>query len=483
MQAVYSTYYNSGRDQKKDAFCHYSKQKDYLVRREKRSPYDDGSKRSSGGGKRGREPGAGVLYMLLTILLLVILYPVGLFFLWARKLNWSVGVKLTLTVLTAVAFCILMVFLINYDTGNPTVKRVQTSMRTVLEGINEYTGEGVEKALAWSKEQYEIGKDTVLKIWDAADEKVAEKALEIYGYVDDSIYQAKVALPRLLLDEYKELTDYKEPENAGTAPKKATPDSGISVNVKSTQAVSVKNTPSPIETPKPELLPTVTPAPTFTPVPTSTPEPIELPEIKKVENAPVYYTKNGTYYHMTSYCSGMMNAVSHTLAEAKAAGKQVCDVCGVVSYAMIDSANYLWVNKDNIAHTSDECIEFGPGKYSVLPFEDVYSGSYSYCTECKADVCREYMKQQHAKYSVNYDEVDDATKRLYDYEMTVTVYYSEHSRQYHANLDCQRMTVNQEKYVHTLYQALHVDNKTRCEKCQPMTEEEAFYQMTAEKNS
>ncbi len=497
MQTVYSAYYTSGNSGARNAPDIHYKRKDYLIRAQRRTPYDDGSRNISGG-NRGKKPSAGILYMIITILLLVVLYPVGLILLWGRRLRWNVGVKLLLTVVTAILFCMMTVFALNYDTGNPTVERVQTGIRGVLETINQYTGNSVQKAVDWSVQQYGTGKENLLKIWDTVDSYVAEKALALYSHVDDNIYAAKVHLPTILLDEYKELTEYKDPdEGKEPAVKKATPDSGISVQLTKKPEVTPVPTPAPYAgqvliqkvtpSPAPFEAPAGTPAPENTtametePVSEPTPEPITLPKIKDVAKAPVYYTPNGTYYHLTSNCSNMVNANKRTLEDAKKAGKQVCDVCGVTSYAMMDSENYLWVTSEKIAHTTNDCDNFKTVRYSVLPFEDIYNKNYQYCELCGADICHRYMEQNHTKYAVGYDIEDENTMRLYDFERTITVYYSEYSRQYHATLECQYMSG--EKYYHTLYQALHVDGKQRCLKCNAPTEEDALYQMSAANNN
>ena len=58
--------------------------------------------------------------------------------------------------------------------------------------------------------------------------------------------------------------------------------------------------------------------PTHTPVPEATPQP---------EQALVFATMGGVYYHTDAHCMGMMNAVPIAEADALAAGKQPCPVC------------------------------------------------------------------------------------------------------------------------------------------------------------
>ncbi|MBQ3080231.1 MAG: hypothetical protein IJC48_09590, partial [Clostridia bacterium] len=293
----------------------------------------------------------------------------------------------------------------------------------------------------------------------------------IYGLVDDDIYAAKVKLPKLLLDTYKDKTGYVPRPVNTPAPvvKQATPDSGIKVNG------IVLSTPAELATP--ESAPTPTPTPVPTPAPT--PVPIELPEIKDAAYAEVFYNPNGTWYHAKKNCQNMVNAVSHTLEEAAKAGKKVCDVCGVTPFSMMDCENYLWTDTRGYAHTTDECASFAEGRYTIVPFEDVYSGSYKYCDACNADTCYLYMRQNDAMYIAESQIIDEQMMALYDYEKTITVYYGENSRKYHRTAECQYM--NKDIYKHTLYQALHVDMKQICTLCNPLTEAEALEQMSASK--
>ena len=201
--------------------------------------------------------------------------------------------------------------------------------------------------------------------------------------------------------------------------------------------------------------------------------PVQLPYIKIVADAPVYFTPGGTYYHLVNNCSGMQNAQSHTLKEAAEAGKKVCEVCGVVSLALLDRTDedYMWLDGKNVAHTTDICKDFYLGRYRVLPFEDVYNGSYTYCETCQADVCYEYMKQHDVSY-IEYDALDPETRMLYDYEKSITVYYWDSSRNYHSDRDCQQMY--DDECVHTLYDALHTDKLLPCPACDPYNENDAW---------
>ncbi len=93
--------------------------------------------------------------------------------------------------------------------------------------------------------------------------------------------------------------------------------------------------------PKPDLLPlsqtnvTPTPVPSATvttePTATVTPEPTDTPAPVN-EEASVYCTEGGKYYHSQPDCSGMEGATHMTIEKAWAMGKTACPVCieGVV---------------------------------------------------------------------------------------------------------------------------------------------------------
>lgn len=465
MQTLYASYSTKSFSKDKKALNRHINKKDFLERSEKRSPYDDASMQPKKTDRDGDGPKPGALYVILTLILLAFVYPVGLVMLWSRKIRWNGAAKLILTVVSGLVFCMLVIMALNYKTENPRIRQAQNTVRGGLEWVYEKTGGVTKKAADWGKEKIGAFADKAEAIWDDVDGLVAKKGLEMYGEVGGNISAVKNELPALLLDGYKKLAGYPEP-TATPAPTPA-PEKGVSVTVKNTEPPAGQPTPTPSPTP--------TPAPTPTPTPSPTATPIVLPKIKDVADAPVYYTKGGTYYHETENCSGMLNAVSHKLSEARSDGKKVCDKCNVVSYNLMDTEYYLWVDRKNVAHATNDCVEFSGQRYSVLPFEDVYEGSFSYCTACGGSVCFEYMRQNDTRFNVAYENIDESMKELYDYEKTVTVYYGENSRSYHANPECQYM--KDAKYVHTLYQALHVDGKMRCEICAAMTEAQAMEEM------
>lgn len=83
-----------------------------------------------------------------------------------------------------------------------------------------------------------------------------------------------------------------------------------------------------IHQPRPDVLPLSQPNVTPTPVPsaTVTPQPTDTPAPMN-EEAAVYCTEGGKYYHSEPNCSGMEGASGMSIEKAEAMGKTACPVC------------------------------------------------------------------------------------------------------------------------------------------------------------
>ena len=105
--------------------------------------------------------------------------------------------------------------------------------------------------------------------------------------------------------------------------------------------------------PKPDLLPlsqtnvTPTPAPSATvtaePTATVTPEPTDTPAPVNDE-ASVYCTEGGKYYHSAPDCSGMEGATHMTIEKAEAMGKTACPAC-IGSVVYCTQSGYYYHNE------------------------------------------------------------------------------------------------------------------------------------------
>ena len=73
------------------------------------------------------------------------------------------------------------------------------------------------------------------------------------------------------------------------------------------------------------------------------------------------------------------------------------------------------------------------------------------------------------------EELDTQTWLLQEYEKTITVYYGVNSKKYHSTQECNQMY--DDRYVHTLYEALHIDGKKPCSVCNPFSEGDALEEL------
>ena len=451
MQAFYSGYVNTGKmkpiKKNRDEFS-----QGYFERSEGRS---DDSSSYKPVKKNGKKSAGDILFLIFTIICLFVIFPVGLVLLWTRKVKMGVGSKLLMSIAGAVVFLVLLAFAANIETNNPKIENVQDKINNAYDWVYGKTGKGIETVLDAAKEEAGEFKNHAVDIWESIKPAVARKTVELLGETGKNVSYIKNELPGMLLEKYKDKVDYVAPVEPDLPEKQA--DAGVTVTM----------TPTAEPTKEPVVTPVPTPAPTQTPEPTK--EPVVLPNIKSVALAPVYYTKGGTYYHLTSNCSGMMNADSHTLEEAKTAGKKVCANCGVVDFAVMNdtTSRYLWVDGANVAHCTDECAEF-TGSYKIVLFDEVYNGHYSYCPVCGGDTVFEYMSQNDGSYNVSIEDADAETQLLYKAEQGITVYYGINSHYYHMNRECQQMV--DDKYIHNLFEALHKDNMRPCPNCDPFNE-------------
>ena len=190
MQATYRAgYLRRGNEFNKGNHVNMKK-KDTMERSEKRSPYDsyDSEKMNN----RNKRPKASVGFVFLTFVLLLLLFPVGIFFLWSGKIRWSAGTKVFITLITGIIFTGLMILAINYDTGNPRITEIQKEARVVLEKVDKFTQNTFQKTSDWGNEVYSKAEEEAEKVYDIWDEKLAETALDYYSRIDNNLHAVKV---------------------------------------------------------------------------------------------------------------------------------------------------------------------------------------------------------------------------------------------------------------------------------------------------
>ena len=103
--------------------------RNYMMRSEKRPSYNRPRAGSPGPGGGARTLG----YIVLTLIVAILLWPVGLFLIWNRRLRCGVGGKLLWSVATLAVFCGLIIALLTVPTGNAEFQRFQDNANDFIE--------------------------------------------------------------------------------------------------------------------------------------------------------------------------------------------------------------------------------------------------------------------------------------------------------------------------------------------------------------
>lgn len=112
------------------------------------------------------------------------------------------------------------------------------------------------------------------------------------------------------------------------------------------------------------------------------------PECCANANRVVYATENGKYYHSYASCSGMKDAKSGTLAQALAMGKEKCPDCwdssstgGTSADATTGTGAYVYATKNgNYYHTKSNCS--GMSGASHIPLSTAVAAGKTACPTC-----------------------------------------------------------------------------------------------------
>lgn len=144
-----------------------------------------------------------------------------------------------------------------------------------------------------------------------------------------------------------------------------------------------------VPTPTPEPTATPEPTPTPSPTPSPTPEPTPVPvtpsmALKPAAKAIVYHSSNGSFYHTASTCKNMSGSSPYTLGESVAAGFRSCKRCAAPLAEYVDE-HCLWQDVDGLCHTTDECLRFADGKFTLIPRDEALESGYEGCVLCGAD--------------------------------------------------------------------------------------------------
>lgn len=260
--------------------------RDYMMRSEKRPGYTPGQppRRRN----RRRKPKADPPYVILTFLLLILVYPVGLVLLWLRRIRWAASTKLVITLGMAVVFVLLGSFALTVPIENPAISQAQAGARQSLSN------------LAADVEDYWSG-------LDLSGERIAKNYRQIAGY---SIALGQRALTDGVSNVRENLISFYE--NLGPML-----NSGADFLSRSAREALYKTNLLPTPTPEP------TPTPTPLPTPTPSPTPVPMPEL-------MYYLEGESIYHTVSNCGGRQGAVAIDEARARELDLRPCEVCAAV---------------------------------------------------------------------------------------------------------------------------------------------------------
>ena len=255
----------------------------YMMRSEKRPGYRPRPQGGNGNRNRRRRRPRRVLYAVMTVLLLVILWPVGLIPLWARRLRWSGMVKAAVMVLTCAVFLMGFSYLLTVETQVDAIKTAQLSVRDSMtfiaesvEGAARDSGQFTENVSRISSGTVRLGRKALLTAIPAARQNMESFYAQTGRLAAVSARGALAAVKQTLYD-------------TGLAP-----------------------TPSPAPTPEPTPTPSPTPSPSPTPAP-----PVEM----------VWRVPGEAVYHNDPTCGGMAGAEEITLAEALEEGLMPCESC------------------------------------------------------------------------------------------------------------------------------------------------------------
>lgn len=257
----------------------------YMMRSEKRPGYRPQSGRAGGngnGGRRRRRP-RHIGYAIMTVILLVILWPVGLFPLWGHKLRWRSLVKAAVTVATGAVFLLGFSYLLTMPTQNEFLLNTRSGFRDSMTAI----AESVDRASANSG-QLAVNTSRVAASAASLGKKALLSVVVPIKHNMDALNAQSGKLRYMLV------------KGAVTGLKQALYDTGLA--------------------PTPTPMPTPSPSPTPSPTPTPTPEPSPPVEM-------VWHVPGETVYHNDPTCGGRTGAEEITLTEALALGLLPCDQC------------------------------------------------------------------------------------------------------------------------------------------------------------
>ena len=105
--------------------------RNYMMRSEKRpTTYYGGSGNNNRRRRRSRR--RHPIYAFFTLLFSVLIWPIGMFMLWAKKLRWGASVKILVSLITLVAFCGWIYAGLTMPTNDEKFRKFQTDAQNAL---------------------------------------------------------------------------------------------------------------------------------------------------------------------------------------------------------------------------------------------------------------------------------------------------------------------------------------------------------------
>lgn len=294
---------------------------DYVERSQRRSGY----RRRE---ERRRTTAWDVIRLILSVLLCIVCFPVGLFALWTCR--FGAGTRMLLTVVTGVLFFALMAFALTVETDNPMIDKLQDRALSGLAVVEQRVQVEAEKgrqiaealppvlaqqllvpAVEWAAQEL----PNISANLESMREQGGQLADNAHNAALEALYSLNILstpepteVPEPTAEPQPVVTPAPEAAEAPTAEPEpaATPAPVVTEKPTAAPVVTTAPTAKPVVTPAPTAKPVVTPAPTPTPVPTPAPTPTPEPEPTDTPapdpNATVYLKPGSAAFHKSKDC-------------------------------------------------------------------------------------------------------------------------------------------------------------------------------------
>ncbi|MBQ2956791.1 MAG: hypothetical protein IJE08_10050 [Clostridia bacterium] len=465
-----------------------SREPNYMMRSEKRPGYPN---------TRRKRPKKSKWYQILTIIMLILLCPVGLIMLWRKRLRWPNPLKLLATLLSLILLFLELGAALWYPFKDERIRDVQHTVSTAIGQAADAAGEfmkdvganwdavvsnGQEIGAAAGNHALGLFLDAIASPTPVPTQVPPMTLTRGEGSIDGiaammnrptpspSPSPTPTATPTPEPTETPAPTDTPEPTIAPSATanilERPTPSSDIPVF---SLAPGVSDTPVPpvTPTPSPSATPIITPSPTPTIVPTI--DPANIPKLQDIGDVPVWHTSNGQYYHKGPVCGSMSNAAEHTLASALAKNKKACPYCLAIEEKWArETRPVVYVSTDHYWHTRTGC-ESMTEEWSPMLLDDARVDRNSRpCDACGARFYVDGVPVTGTAASATVTPAPTTSQGLPQLTSAkeVTVWHTSNGQYYHKASVCGSMS-NAREY--TLAEAVK-NGKKACPYCNPVGE-------------